>query len=25
VEADVTELWPARIENRDAGPEPMAA
>jgi hypothetical protein len=25
VEADVTELWPARIENRDAGPETMAA
>ena len=25
VEADVTELWPARIENQDAGPETMAA
>ena len=25
VEADVTELWPARVENRDAGPETMAA
>jgi hypothetical protein len=25
VEADVTELWPARLENRDAGPETMAA
>lgn len=25
VEADVTELWPARAENRDAGPETMAA
>ena len=25
VEADVTELWPARVENRDAGPEKMAA
>jgi hypothetical protein len=25
VEADVTELWPARVESRDAGPESMAA
>ena len=25
VEADVTELWPTRIENQDAGPETMAA
>jgi hypothetical protein len=25
VEADVTELWPAHVENRDAGPETMAA
>src|SRR5687767_708349 len=25
VEADVTELWPARIENRDTVPETMAA
>ena len=25
VEADVTELWPARVESRDVGPESMAA
>ena len=25
VEADVTELWPAPVENRDAAPEKMAA
>jgi hypothetical protein len=25
VEAEVTELWPTRVENRDAGPETMAA
>jgi hypothetical protein len=25
VEADVTELWPARVESRDAGPGSMAA
>jgi hypothetical protein len=25
VEADVTELWPAHLENRDAAPEKMAA
>jgi hypothetical protein len=25
VEADVTELWPASVENRGAGPETMAA
>jgi hypothetical protein len=25
VEADVTELWPAHLENRDTGPETMAA
>ena len=25
VEADVTELWPAHAENRDAGPDTMAA
>ena len=25
VEADVTELWPPRVESRDAGPESMAA
>jgi hypothetical protein len=25
VEADVTELWQAHVENRDAGPETMAA
>jgi hypothetical protein len=25
VEADVTELWPARIDNRDTGPKTMAA
>jgi hypothetical protein len=25
VEADVTELWPAHVENQDTGPETMAA
>jgi|SRR5829696_4092778 len=25
IEANVTELWPARVENQNAGPETMAA